>query len=254
MIQFVDHLFMILLFVVQPVHGFLSFKRYVARVEAGDPADRASLYRQTLVLEWTAFAVLAASWFALGRPVAELGYVAVSGSAFWIGAALIVIVSAVLVYNWHKSKSVTPEEKVRHIRAFGKLVHFLPHDNRDYRLFVGLSLTAGIVEETIYRGFAIWYLGQFMPVWAAILASSVAFGIGHSYQGPGGMVRVTLIGLVFGAFYVFTGSIWLPILAHFLLDALQGASIVEVLRDDDQSAAVSGDTLATKTQPAAGDA
>ena len=61
-----------------------------------------------------------------------------------------------------------------------------------------------------------------MPMWAVVVVSSVAFGLGHSYQGAGGMVRVTLIGLVFGALYVFTGSIWIPIVAHVILDVLQG--------------------------------
>jgi membrane protease YdiL (CAAX protease family) len=46
-------------------------------------------------------------------------------------------------------------------------------------------------------------------------------------------LRVTLIGLAFGAYYVFTGSIWLPMLAHAVLDIVQGASILEVLRKSD---------------------
>lgn len=45
-------------------------------------------------------------------------------------------------------------------------------------------------------------------------------------------MRVGLLGLVFGAFYMVIGSIWLPIIAHALLDILQGAAIHEILRDD----------------------
>jgi membrane protease YdiL (CAAX protease family) len=72
-----------------------------------------------------------------------------------------------------------------------------------------------------------------MPTWAVIVVSSLAFGLGHSYQGAGGVARVTLIGLAFGAFYVFTGTIWLPMLAHAVLDIVQGASILEILRKVD---------------------
>jgi membrane protease YdiL (CAAX protease family) len=32
--------------------------------------------------------------------------------------------------------------------------------------------------------------------------------------------------------YIFTGSIWVPIVGHILLDALQGLSLFEILRKD----------------------
>jgi len=240
-IHLVDHIFMFLLFVVQPIHGAWEFNRYVERVKAGEPANRVKLYRGTFVLEWVAFGVLAATWYLLRRPVADLGFVSPGGINFWIGVALLAIVSALLLHTWRQSKTMSTEDKAKQKQSFGKLEHFLPHTDRDYRLFFGLSITAGIVEETIYRGFALWYLAQFMPIWAAVVASSVVFGLGHSYQGAGGMVRVTIIGAVFGAFYIFTGSIWLPILGHFLLDALQGLGILEVLRKDDEAMQHQGD-------------
>ena len=236
MIYIVDHIFMFLLFVVQPIHGSRSFNRYIARVKGGEPADRVKLYKETFVLEWVAFAVLALTWYLLGRPIAYLGFVAAGGVAFWIGLALTALVSAILLNSWRQSKAMTADEKAKQKQTFGKLEYFLPRNDRELRLIFGLSMTAGIVEETIYRGFALWYLAQLMPMWAAVVASAVVFGLGHSYQGTGGVARVTVIGLVFGAFYALTGSLWLPILAHFLLDALQGLSIVEILREDGEAA------------------
>ena len=235
MIHIVDHIFMFLLFVVQPIHGAWSFNRYIAGVEAGEPADRVKLYQQTHILEWVAFAVLAATWSLLGRPIAALGFVTAGGTAFWIGLALTAVASAFLLYAWRQSKLMTADEKARQRQTFGKLEHFLPRTDRELRFVFGLSVTAGIVEETIYRGFALWYLAQLMPLWAAVVASAVVFGLGHSYQGAGGVARVAAIGVVFGAFYVLTGSIWLPILAHILLDALQGLSIAEILREDGET-------------------
>ncbi len=232
MIHLVDHLFIFMLFVVQPIHGAQDFGRYLKRVEAGEPADRIKLYRETLLLEWVAFAVLVCAWYLLGRPIAYLGYVVPGGTGFWAGAAIVTAVSAYLLFAWRQSKQMSPEEKDTHIASFGNLRHFLPQSVRDLRLFTALSVTAGIVEETVYRGFVLWYLFQYMPAWAAILVSAIAFGLGHSYQGAGGVARVTVIGLVFGALYVYTGSIWVPIVGHILLDALQGLSFVEILRKD----------------------
>jgi membrane protease YdiL (CAAX protease family) len=228
--QLVDHLFVVLLFVVQPIHGALSYGRYIARIKAGAASDRVHLYKQTLALEWVALAVLATTWYLLGRPVADLGFVSPEGSGFFIGAGILLLAVGVLVQQWRNALTASDDDKVKQREAFGTLVHFMPQNERDYRYFFGLSITAGIVEEILYRGFAIWYLALVMPVWAAIVVSAIAFGLGHSYQGVGGVARVTLIGLAFGAFYVFTGSIWLPMLAHALLDILQGATILSIMR------------------------
>jgi len=235
MLHFVDHVFIFLLFVVQPIHGAFSYRRYVARVEAGEPSNRVRLYAQTLVLEWVAFAVLGIAWYLLDRPVSDLGFVTTTGSGFTIGIGILVLVSAYLVFSWQAARRMTNEEKAKQKKSFGTLVYFLPQTDRDYRHFIGVSITAGIVEEILYRGFVFWYLAQMMPIWAVIIVSSIAFGLGHSYQGVAGMIRVTLIGLAFGLFYVFTGSIWLPMLAHVILDVLQGAMLLEILRPDDHS-------------------
>ena len=61
--------------------------------------------------------------------------------------------------------------------------------------------------------------------------SSIAFGLGHSYQGAGGMLKTGLAGVAFGVLFVISGSIWLPIIAHALLDWLQGRQIREIYRD-----------------------
>jgi len=227
----VDHLFVVLLFVVQPIHGVLAYRRYIARIEAGAPSNRIRLYQQTLALQWLVLAILAAAWALLERPVTDLGFVAPAGNNFWIGVAILALITTFLIRSWRAAMTMSDEAKARQKESFGKLVHFLPQSDRDYRHFVAVSITAGIVEETLYRGFALWYLTQIMPLWAAIVVSASVFGIGHSYQGTGGVLRVTLVGLAFGVFYVFTGSIWLPMFAHAILDILQGATIVEVLRE-----------------------
>jgi membrane protease YdiL (CAAX protease family) len=225
MLSFVDHLFIVLLVVVQPIHGAVTYRRYVRQIEAGMPANRVALYRQTLVLEWAALAVLALAWWLFGRPVMELGMSVPGGIGFWIGCGAVL-----LAWFWRKATALSEQERASQLDSLGNLVHFLPRPGREYRYFFGLSITAGVVEEIVYRGFMLWYLAHFMPLWAAVLLSSVAFGLGHSYQGLSGGVRTGLVGLVFAVLYVVSGSIWLPILGHALLDILQGAMIVELFR------------------------
>ena len=231
--QLVDHVFILLLFVLQPVHAAIESRYYVARVKAGQPAERVRLYRQTALVEWLFFAFLIAAWFDFDRPLAGLGFVMPGGPGFWIGVALCIAMVGYFLYAWRSVTHASATEKARYAKSFGNLVIFVPHTRRELNNFYAVSITAGIGEEIVYRGFVIWYLGQYMPVWGAVVVSSVAFGLGHSYQGAGGALRTGLAGLVFGALYIVSGSIWLPIVAHALLDVLQGAAIHEILRKDD---------------------
>jgi membrane protease YdiL (CAAX protease family) len=230
----VDHLFVFLLFVVQPVAGALSYRRYLRKIAAGQPADCVRLYRETLRLEWLALAVLIVAWYLLDRPFADLGFVAPGGAGFYAGMVLLALLCGYLVWSWRRAKQMPADEKTRQAESFGDLVHFLPRNEEHYRHFFRLSITAGIVEEIVYRGFVIWYLAQFMPVWLGVLVASTVFGLCHSYQGFAGMARTGVVGLGFGMFFILTGSIWLPIIAHALLDILQGKMIVEIFRDPGQ--------------------
>lgn len=228
----VDHLMIFLLFVVQPAHGAWAWARFMAGIRAGEPPDRLRHYRSAYILEWTAFTVLAAVWLYLERPLAALGLVAPSGTGFWLGVALLIAATGYLAWTWRQARQLENEDRPKFVESLGDLRHFLPHTRREYRSIVGLSITAGIVEEIVYRGFVFWYLAQLMPLWAVVIVSSLGFGLGHSYQGFAGMGRVTLIGIAFGVYYLLTGSIWLPIAAHIVLDVLQCGTIYESLRDD----------------------
>ena len=152
--------------------------------------------------------------------------------------AVLVAIIGMLVYGLQTTKRASDQEKIKQVNELGPIVHFLPHTSLDLRYFVGVSITAGIVQEIVYRGFVLWYLGSFMPLWAAVLLSSIGFGFAHIYLGVSGAVRAGLLGLCFAIFYVLTGSVWLPILAHIALDVLQGLIAFELLRKDDDVAAI----------------
>ena len=213
-----DHFLILVLFVVQPIHGWLHFQRYLKKIAAGEPADRLKLYRETHVYEWVFLTVLLAGFFSLSRDPGMLGFVSAGGTGFWICAALIAVASIAMILSTKSSRQLSQSERDKQRASFGDLGHFLPQDDRDLASFYRVSVTAGVVEEIVFRGFVLWYLSFFMALWPAVLVSSVAFGLAHSYQGFSGIVRTGLIGLAFGALFVFSGSIWLPIVGHILVD------------------------------------
>ena len=55
----------------------------------------------------------------------------------------------------------------------------------------------------------------------AVVGQAMIFGVVHAVQSPVGMLKVGLIGLVFGLAYLVTGrNLWPLILAHGLIDSL----------------------------------
>ena len=225
-----DLLFLGVLFVVQPWFGRRSWLRLRRAIAAGVTPDRVRLYVQTMAAQWAGFAVLLAAWWWLDRPLADLGVHGDLGTGFVVVAVLgTLALGALGILAW-RSRRASAEQKLAAREQLGDLLPFLPQDDRDLRTFFALSVTAGVVEELLYRGFALWALAQWMPLWAAVALSSVAFGLAHSYQGMGGMLRTGAMGLLFAVLFLASGSIWLPMLFHAIFDVLQGVQIRELFR------------------------
>ena len=231
----VDHLFALLIVLIYPVYEVFATRTYLKEIAAGMVTNRRRLYGNILLTEWLAFTVLLGAWIVLERPLSGLGFRPPGGGGFWIGLALVIVATLALLYSWHAAGSAGPDDKRKFRESLGPLIHFLPITGQDYKLLNWVSVTAGIVEETIYRGFALWYFFHYMPVWAAVIVTSLVFALAHSYQGAAGMARVSLVGLALAGLYLLSGSLWLPIVAHAILDLAQCATIRRMLEPADEA-------------------
>lgn len=100
---------------------------------------------------------------------------------------------------------------------------FMPKDAAQARYFVlGLSVAAGVCEELLFRGYLLNALTDHMPVYAALIVSSLLFGLGHIYQGWVHVIRAALLGGILGGLYLLSESIVFVIYLHWLLDAYGG--------------------------------
>jgi len=120
-----------------------------------------------------------------------------------------------------------------HQRESSTLRHLIPRTRRE-RIMIALLVapTAGLVEELLYRGFAITRLAQVTgEPWSAALLAAVAFSLGHLYQGPIGVVRSGVLGLLLSAPYIYTGSLLPSILAHAVIDLLCAVCLSRVFID-----------------------
>ena len=69
-----DHVFFLIVAVVLPIVGYVTFQRLLRRVAAGEQVNPMHLYRTTALAQWALFVVLVMTWFLLERPFAELGF------------------------------------------------------------------------------------------------------------------------------------------------------------------------------------
>ena len=106
----------------------------------------------------------------------------------------------------------------------------MPVTRREKGLYTGLSICAGFGEELAYRAYAIPAVILAGGSAAAALAlTSTAFAVLHSYQGVLGVVRTGAVGVIMGAVFLHTGSVWPPIVAHVLIDVAVGFVLADRL-------------------------
>ncbi len=103
------------------------------------------------------------------------------------------------------------------------LLHLLPRTSEERATFAGLSMAAGWGEELVYRGYVpALLLAVGMDPWGAFGVSAVSFGLLHAYQGPVGILRTAVMGLLLALPVIFTGSLFPAMAAHALYDVLAG--------------------------------
>lgn len=226
----VDHLAFAFIVLVIPVYSALEHRRLKARFEAGEPFDRIAMYRTTMLMQWSVLAILIGGWWWLERPWSDLGLAVPSGTGFFISLALGAGITVFLLWQIFQVRGLDEATRQETREGLGFIGEILPHSDQDLRHFYGVSITAGIVEEVVFRAFAIVYLMTWLNPILAVIIASLVFGLGHAYQGKAGILKTGIAGLVLGGLYVASGTLWVPIVVHILADALQGIMVRELRR------------------------
>lgn len=128
------------------------------------------------------------------------------------------------------------------IMGLGKLIrvpesalvdYLIPRTGSERIAFAGLSVSAGIAEEIVFRSFLIGALARATgSITLAVGISIGAFAISHAYQGVLGVARVALLGIVLTTPFILTGSVYPSMIAHALLDLLAGLVLADWLRSE----------------------
>jgi membrane protease YdiL (CAAX protease family) len=142
----------------------------------------------------------------------EIGLGLTLGLAAWLAvlAALVAIAGVLIALG---AKDMVPQQPP----ALIPLIAALPFGVR-----LAVSLSAGVVEETFFRGFLQPRIG--------IVLSTAFFALAHlSYQQPFMLLGITLLSLIYAFLVRWRQSLWAAIAAHALFDGIQLLVVVPMV-------------------------
>jgi membrane protease YdiL (CAAX protease family) len=214
--------------IASPIHTILVLaamggwaiwhKIFADQLSAAANPSRVRFYVVTIFYEWLLFVLVVAGvrrsgasvlvvlgdhWRSVRQVLRDIGIAA----GFWIIAWMLL-----WVFGW-----------LLRVAALGRNVSMLPHRGIELTLWITLSVTAGICEEAIFRGYL---QRQFMALTrsapSGILLSAAAFGAVHAYQGFRMVILIGLYGAMFGILAYWRGSVRPGMIAHAWQDSLNG--------------------------------
>ncbi len=223
-----DHLLVLVLVVLLPLRSWYETRKIQRKLAEGGGADHnpVSEYKETMLTLWGLCAACLAVWFLHSRSPETLGLGREVESTIWWVAGMALAAAGLALASWQAAQ-VKKDEKARdEIRKqIGKLSLYLPKTVTQLRWFNCVAFSAGVCEEILFRGYLIWYIGLLTGSIPALVLSSIVFGVAHLYQGPGNAVRCGFVGLWLGTIYLATGTLWIPMLTHFIFDVIGGRMI-----------------------------
>jgi membrane protease YdiL (CAAX protease family) len=177
--------------------------------------NRVRMYERTMFTEWLGFAfVLFGVWLAGSGFATVVGerWRSIRDALRDIGFGVAFSIVSTIVLSMFEPHGGGDQRAVQFL---------LPQGAQEMALWVALSVTAGICEEALYRGYL---QRQFMAltknVPAGILLSAVAFGLAHSYQGWTRATTIGVEGAMLGAMAYWRKSVRPGMIAHTWKDAV----------------------------------
>jgi membrane protease YdiL (CAAX protease family) len=242
----VDLLFAVGLALVWPAWTMRQYGAYLSRVRRRVPGARLAAYAQGMLTQWLLAAVVVVLWIHLARDWTDLGLSMPAGWRGWAALCLAAVLGGLLVAQ----SAVVARQPETHERVRAGLAAYaeiLPVSRSDLSGFSALSITAGICEELLFRGYLPWYLAHWFGTWGAQAAALFVFALAHSYLGRGAVVRALLAGGVAAGLYLWSGSLIPSMVLHVLLDLSSGWLGYIVLAEDAGQNSEGGSVTRTAT-------
>lgn len=206
-------LLLFILGVLLPINGVLSGKRIKAFL-IDNPDGRMLFYKQTIIIQ----IVLAVLVF--GAMAFQSDSIDVIGLSFLKQPIQLIGLLGLCFLGWWLLRiyPYNPQSLVREIERSAAVKFLLPQTDEEYRWSIGVSFAAGICEEIVFRGFLYWQLAQYIPLIPAVILTNFIFALCHFGTGIKNASLAFGLGILFSVIFLYTGSLWLPMLVHVLTD------------------------------------
>lgn len=197
----------------------LALLAYQGAVRMHDMAltrSRIVLYRNTILFEWLTLALaLTGVWWHGSSVLTVLGrrWSSMREILRDLGIALLFLVVTIAITSMLGGHGAD-DTAVRRI---------LPQGVSEMWVWAALSLSAGICEEALFRGYLQrQFIAMTSNVPAGIVLSAIAFGTAHLYQGFPRALQIGLLGVMGGILAYWCKSVRPGMIAHTLQDTLGG--------------------------------
>ena len=138
---------------------------------------------------------------------------AYSWKTFWIWMGVLVLL---LIFEGYAIELMGAEE----IPSFMMNIEF-PNKFSMYLLAFSVMFMAPLIEEVVFRGFLLKGFSEtFMGVWGAIIVTSLLWAIVHLQYEFAYVAVIFVIGLVFGYARIKTGSLFVPMTMHMVMNGV----------------------------------
>ena len=167
------------------------------------------------------------AYFSDPSPAEYLGLRKPTAKRYWIYGVLAMMIAIPLVtYTGVLNQQITFDESTQQWiksqeEAANKMIEYMLNRRTPWELFLNIifiAVLAGVGEELFFRGvLQRLFIRAFRSPWAGIILTAIIFSAIHM-QFLGFIPRV-IMGIILGAIYWYSGSLWAAILAHFFYDA-----------------------------------
>lgn len=211
--------------VLVPTVGYLRFRRL--QIQTGPVVSvrtKLVFYAKIISGQWLLVAAMLLVVRRHGLSVADVGeHLGDARLTFAVTFGLLAILAVVTAIILRRLRRAQPPVLTA---AVGRLRKFLPAFGPEMAAFAFVSLTAGVCEELLYRGWLVNLLRVATgSVWVAVVVGAAVFAIGHAYQGVRAMLRTGFVGLQLAYLFVAVDSLIPGQVIHAAVDLVSGFAL-----------------------------
>ena len=218
---------LIILTIIYPISGSKDVKKLKKSIADGGTNKKVKFYHETIFLSWIPTLLIFLLIPISDVSLADIGlkWIQIDTSSLYKWVVIPVIglylfhlfqnIYSIIVFKTNKEKRSKVAKDIPY-----EFRWFLPITKKEKRAWSYVSISAGITEEIIYRGYFFFALEIIFPVLnliSILFITTLIFGIGHIYLGKE-VIKPALLGLVFGIYYIAFASVIPIIIIHIAQD------------------------------------